>query len=88
MTIPHLCLPWTCALPLGFAVSPSIGVFGAFFPDWLFCGIGAILLTILVHLGARSCELIRQAGRWAWLVAYPAMVAIFAMCGWLVFFTN
>jgi hypothetical protein len=82
------CLPWANAVPLGLAVSPSIGVLGAFFPDWMFCGIGAILLTVGVHLGMRASGVIQRAERWAWLVAYPALLVLFALAGWLIFFTN
>ena len=70
------------------AVSPSIGVLGAFFPDWMFCGIGAVLLTVLLHLMLRASGVTGRAGGWAWLVAYPALAILFALSGWLLFFTN
>jgi hypothetical protein len=64
--------------------SPSISVLGAYFPDWLFCIVGAVVAAVLIRL------LLLRAGLDDWLdppaVAYPALVALLAFVGWLVFF--
>ena len=68
----------------GCSPSPSIGVLGAYFPDWLFCITGAVLLTIVLH------AVIQRLGREDFLaypaVSYPALVAILALGGWLLVF--
>lgn len=76
------------AFATGFAVSPSLDVLGAFFPDWMFCIVGAVLLTVLMHYVLRSAGASRRAGRWIWLMVYPSLGIIFALSGWLLFFQN
>ncbi|WP_343047534.1 YtcA family lipoprotein [Pseudomonas akapageensis] len=59
-------------------------VLGAYFPDWLFCILGAVLLALLVH------TLLIRRGFGAWLgppaLAYPVLTALFALSAWLLFF--
>ncbi|MFM0632442.1 YtcA family lipoprotein, partial [Paraburkholderia xenovorans] len=39
------------AIPIsGCANSPSIGVLGAYFPDWLFCIVAGVVLTVVIYL--------------------------------------
>jgi hypothetical protein len=77
-----------CALLGGCATSPSIGVLGAFFPDWLFCMVGAIVVTALIHAGLRAAGLLRHPGRLTLPVAYSALTVTLALVGWLIFFQN
>ena len=70
----------------GCAFAPSIPLFGAAFPDWLFCIVGGVAGTVIVHLalgrhGARAA-LAPHA------ISYPALSAVFAMAAWLVFFSR
>ncbi len=82
-----LCFP--CALLGGCATSPSIGVLGAFFPDWLFCIVGAIFATTLVHTGLRTAGLLaRPLGRFTLPLAYSALTIVLALTSWLIFFQN
>lgn len=64
--------------------SPSVPVLGAYFPDWLFCIFGAVLLALLVH------TFLARRGLGAWLtppaLAYPVLTALFALSAWLLFF--
>ncbi|OOG10625.1 hypothetical protein BMS17_00500 [Pseudomonas sp. C9] len=64
----------------------SVPVLGAFFPDWLFCILGAALLVLLVH------RLLARRGLSAWLtpptLAYPMLTALFALSAWLLFFQS
>lgn len=64
----------------------SVPVLGAFFPDWLFCILGAVLLVWLVHM------LLARRGYSAWLtpaaLAYPMLAALFALSAWLLFFQS
>ncbi|MBV8657535.1 MAG: DUF1656 domain-containing protein [Burkholderiales bacterium] len=72
----------------GCAKSPSINVLGAFFPDWLFCIVGAILLTLLVHTLLTATGWIGRIGKPALPALYPIMTVLFALAGWLLIFQN
>ncbi|ASL47785.1 hypothetical protein bAD24_III10340 [Burkholderia sp. AD24] len=64
--------------------APSVAVLGAYFPDWLFCIVGAVLLVACVHVLLQSC------GRDALLnppaIVYPALTVLFAAALWAVGF--
>jgi hypothetical protein len=68
----------------GCETAPTIAVFGAAFPDWLFCIAGAILATMVVHVILSRRRLV------AWLapvgLSYPLMATMFALLFWLIFF--
>ncbi|MEN3295511.1 MAG: hypothetical protein V7642_4764 [Burkholderiales bacterium] len=71
-------------LLIGCTRAPSITVLGAYFPDWLFCITGAVVLTVFVHVLARR-------GNFSdWLnppaIVYPTLTTGFALIAWLIFF--
>lgn len=66
------------------AGSPSVNVLGAYFPDWLFCIVAAVVLTILFHLTIERGHYDRWFGPLA--VVYPTLVTLFALGVWLIFF--
>ncbi|PRC91557.1 YtcA family lipoprotein [Solimicrobium silvestre] len=72
----------------GCARSPSINVLGAYFPDWMFCFIGGILLAMLTHAGLVGAGVIKKINSPVLLLSYSALTAILAMLGWLLFFQN
>lgn len=72
----------------GCATAPSIGVLGAFFPDWLFCIVGAIVGTALIHAALRASGRLQQPGELTLPLAYSALTAILALTSWLIFFQN
>jgi hypothetical protein len=72
----------------GCAKAPSIGVLGAFFPDWLFCIVGAIAGTTLIHAMLRTTGRLAQQGKMTLPLAYCAVTVILALVGWLIFFQN
>ncbi len=76
-------------LPLGgCAHSPSVNVLGAFFPDWMFCIIGAAILTACAHAVARVTGLANWLGR-CWLPVIEVLLALaLALGGWLLVFKN
>lgn len=77
-------LPIATVLLGGCAFAPSIPLFGAAFPDWLFCIVGGVTGTILVHLA-----LTRRGARSVFeplAITYPALSALLSMAAWLTFF--
>ncbi|MGF6446549.1 YtcA family lipoprotein [Paraburkholderia youngii] len=70
----------------GCTFAPSIPVFGAAFPDWLFCIVGGVAGTVIVHvaLGRRGARGVLEPVA----VSYPALCALFAMAAWLIFFSH
>ncbi|EHP43413.1 hypothetical protein OR16_08777 [Cupriavidus basilensis OR16] len=75
---------WTLGLLHGCSRSPSQSVLGAYYPDWLFCIVGAVVAAVLIRL------LLLHGGLNDWVdspaIAYPALVALLAFGGWLLFF--
>lgn len=75
---------WTLGLLHGCSRSPSTSVLGAYYPDWLFCIVGGVVAAVLIRL------LLLRAGLNDWLsppaIAYPALLALLAFAGWLLFF--
>jgi uncharacterized membrane protein len=68
----------------GCAFAPSIPLLGAAFPDWLFCIVGGVSGTILVHLALSRRGAIPALAPLA--ISYPALSALLAMAPWLAFF--
>ncbi|KVL22092.1 YtcA family lipoprotein [Burkholderia cepacia] len=70
----------------GCAAAPSVAVFGAAFPDWLFCIVGGVLGTAIVHvvLGKRD----KRALLTPLAVSYPALATALATAFWLLFFPH
>lgn len=73
-----------CLALAGCKQAPSISVIGAYFPDWLFCAIAGVLLTLLV----RAMLLKTQRTAWLrpWVLSYPLLALLFSLLSWLVFF--
>ena len=74
------------SLLTGCTLSPSINVVGAYFPDWLFCIVAGVVLTVVIHVvvSRKSLE--------PWLapaaLTYPALTTLFSLAVWLIFFKN
>jgi hypothetical protein len=70
----------------GCSRSPSINVLGAYFPDWLFCIVAGVVVTIVLHAVAQRTH------HSPWLepqaLVYPALVALIALLVWLIFFQH
>jgi len=70
----------------GCTLAPSFVLFGAAFPSWMFCIIGGVVATVVVHV-ALGC-----LGKRSWLApapaAYPALAATISLAGWLAFFSH
>ncbi len=80
---------FTLVAPLllaGCAKPPSVPIFGAFFPGWLLCIIGAILVTLIIRAVITALGLGRSVG--PLVVTYPLLVIILTFVAWIIFFKN
>ena len=70
----------------GCTFAPSINVLGAYFPDWMFCIIAGVIISVIVYVIASSSNL----GRWLVpeVLTYPVLTTLFSLIAWLVFFQN
>jgi hypothetical protein len=66
--------------------SPSIGVLGAYFPDWLFCIVAGVVLTVVIYLIVKRLQADHLMGPSA--VVYPTLVAFLALAVWLMLFQH
>jgi hypothetical protein len=68
----------------GCAMAPSISVLGSYFPDWLFCAIAGLLLTLTVRglLVRYEREYVLAPAP----VVLPALTLLFSLLAWLIFF--
>jgi hypothetical protein len=64
--------------------APTVDVLGSFFPIWMFCILGAILLTLAVRFVLVRARLDGELG--PRVIVYPSMVALIACAIWLVWF--
>lgn len=69
-------------------VVPSVNVLGAYFPDWMFCLVGSLLLMIPLRLLLSQASWCRALGRPGRLVLYPTLWSLVALLGWIAFFMN
>jgi hypothetical protein len=70
----------------GCANAPSIGLLGAYFPDWLFCIIAGVVLALALFLTLKRFDHDRLLGPPA--IVYPTLVTLFSLAAWLVFFQH
>lgn len=68
----------------GCTFSPAIPVIGAYYPDWLFCIIGGVLLTLIIRRVLIRKNSLAHLG-FPGLI-YTALFALFSMLLWLAFF--
>ncbi|MFM0505287.1 YtcA family lipoprotein [Paraburkholderia caffeinilytica] len=64
--------------------SPSVNVLGAYFPDWLFCIVAGVVLTVVIYLVLTGLPGSRRFGPAA--VVYPTLVILLSLVVWLIFF--
>jgi hypothetical protein len=74
-------------LPLGgCANAPSVSVLGAYFPDWLFCIVAGVLLTIVVYAVLKRTRYSESLG--LPMLVYPALATLLSLLVWLIFFQH
>lgn len=59
---------------------------GAYFPDWLFCIVAGVMLTVVIYLVVRRLQIGHLMGPPA--VMAPALVAFVALAVWLSLFQH
>ena len=70
----------------GCANSPSISVLGAYFPDWLFCIVAAVVLTVVIRLLLKRLQadhLLKPSA-----VVVPTLVVFLSFAVWLLLFQH
>jgi hypothetical protein len=79
----RLTLPLLVGLS-GCARTPSVDVFGSFFPVWMFCLAGGILLTLVARRLLVVAAIDKDLGPPA--LIYPCLAALLACAIWMVGF--
>ncbi|MFG7960910.1 YtcA family lipoprotein [Pseudomonas aeruginosa] len=72
------------ALLGGCSMPPSLVLFGAAFPDWLFCIVGGVIGMVLLHALLYRHDRRQRLAPLA--LSYPLITALLAMSLWLAFF--
>jgi YtcA family len=67
-----------------FEHAPSIDILGSFFPVWMPCLLGALILTLLARLLLIRVGLEGELG--PRIIIYPSMLTLFACGIWLIGF--
>ena len=80
------CLP--LALLGGCQVTPSVAVLGAFFPDWMFCMLFAVVAAVLVDTALAAMGWRRWFDHWTLITSYAALCVSVALLSWLIVFQN
>jgi hypothetical protein len=70
----------------GCANAPSINVLGSYFPDWLFCIVAGVVLTVVIYLILKRFQAGLLLGPSA--VVYPTLVTFLSLAVWLMLFQH
>jgi YtcA family len=68
---------------VGCSHAPEYSIFGSFFPVWIFCAVGGLLLTAIAHVAIARTAI---AGHLAAPVLFYLSMATFSTCMLWVFF--
>ena len=70
----------------GCSGSPSLNVLGAYFPDWLFCIVAGVVLTVIVFI------VLKRLGvddlLWPSALVVPTLVTFLSLAVWLMLFNH
>ena len=62
--------------------APALPVIGAYYPDWFFCMIAGVILTLITRrVMLHKYNVLSFAG-----IIYTTLFALYSMLFWLVFF--
>jgi hypothetical protein len=82
MATPALLLPIALA---GCQQAPSFSIAGSFFPDWILCSVGGILVSLAAHALFVHLKLEKEIQ--PAVLIYPCIVISCAVTLWLIFFS-
>ena len=74
--------PLLAASLAGCAGSPTLSVFGSFFPSWMLCAFAGLILTIVTHRVLTTSGLDKAIP--APLLVYVSLTAAFTFATWLL----
>lgn len=69
----------------GCSRAPSIELIGSFFPGWMFCIVGALVLSVLIRTALVRWDMESKVG--PLVVFYPGLVVALSCLLWLTFFS-
>jgi hypothetical protein len=69
---------------VGCGVSPSVNVFGSFFPAWLISIVIGVILTVIARRVLIAADVGTDLGPAA--LVYPCLVGLLTLVAWLVVF--
>lgn len=69
----------------GCSRAPSIELIGSFFPGWMFCIVGALVLSGVIRAALVRWEMESKVG--VLVVFYPGLAVTLSCLLWLIFFS-
>jgi YtcA family len=66
--------------------SPTVDVFGSYFPAWMVCILSGIAQTLIAHWIVQLCNLRHYLGPAPLL--YSSLMIIFTFATWILFYQN
>ena len=79
-----LALPWLL-VSVGCSHAPEYSIFGSFFPVWIFCSVGGVLLTTVAHAVIARTAIAEYIA--APVLLYLSMAIFLACVLWLLFYS-
>jgi len=70
---------------VGCSRAPSLNILGSFFPAWILCGVGGILLTVVARILFVRANFEKELS--PLFLVYPCLAAFFTFSLWLMFFS-
>jgi hypothetical protein len=70
---------------VGCSRAPSFNILGSFFPAWILCGVGGILLTVVARILFVRANFEKELS--PLVLVYPCLAAFFTFSLWLMFFS-
>jgi len=82
LTAACACLTFTS---VGCSRAPSLNILGSFFPAWILCAVGGILLTVVARILFVRANFEKELS--PLILVYPCLAAFFTFSLWLMFFS-
>ena len=66
--------------------SPTVDILGSYFPAWMVCIVGGLMLTLVAHWIVQVCRLKPYLGPTP--LIYLCLMIIFTFATWILFYQN